>query len=988
MSAILKSDVITLRDRIIAEGEEVRASGSHPFLLSEPEFAYYVESGRVELFTVDVRDGQPAGARSHFVTVVEGQCMWGMDITSYGGGAAFLAAGRLGTMLRRIPVKRLSELSIEHPVETAELVDAWVSELSTKLTADMMPGPLPEATLAPGQTVVLKRGQYARNVKGLVWFRVNAGDLLYISLEELLLAGSGAPFPLAPEAWIDVPSTEEQAEIQTFSTEATVVDGGVWWGLQLFHEALCQCQFINKKLATIDEFVRLRSKADYAVEAEEEAQQDLASVLGKKSKRLKKGGNVAVQDEDEIVFQACRLVGEAMGIDVKRHPEPREHATAEDRVAETAKASRFRTRIIALRDDWWKRDQGPIWARWEANKQPVALIPTGPSSYMLHDPANGTQQKLTASVAGQLSPFAFVFYTPLPDGELGVWDLVKFGARGVSRDLVMILLIGALMGMLGNLVPYATGQIFDSAIPQANRNLLVQFGVALLVAAVTSAAFKITQSIAVIRLQGRMDYSIQAALWDRLLGLPATFFREYSSGDLADRAAGIGKIRDLLAGTGVAAILGVITSVFYVIMLLSYSVKMAMLAFILTLGFVGVTMGFNYAQLRFQRERMKANGKIAGLILQLISGVAKVRTSGAESHAFRVWAKQFADQRRITFSMRRIQNWGTVFNRAYPILATGSIFFALVSIQTASEGKSMTTGQFIGFTAAFGMFLASIQALGDASMSLLGMVPTYERFKPIITTLPETDLSKAYPGKLTGSIELSHVSFRYQEDSPWILNDISLKIEPGEFIAFVGGSGSGKSTMMRLMLGFETPQKGTLYYNGQDLQTLDIREVRQQLGVVLQTSRVLPTDIFRNIVGATNSLTIDDAWRAAESAGLADDIREMPMGMHTYVAEGGGGFSGGQKQRLLIARAVVNRPRILFLDEATSALDNRTQAIVTESMNKLQATRIVIAHRLSTIVNADRICVLESGVLKEVGTYDELMAKNGIFAELARRQIA
>jgi ABC-type bacteriocin/lantibiotic exporter with double-glycine peptidase domain len=280
-----------------------------------------------------------------------------------------------------------------------------------------------------------------------------------------------------------------------------------------------------------------------------------------------------------------------------------------------------------------------------------------------------------------------------------------------------------------------------------------------------------------------------------------------------------------------------------------------------------------------------------------------------------------------------------------------------------------------------------MQSLGDASLNMLRIVPVYERFKPVLVTKPEVDRSKAFPGQLSGGIEISHAKFRYTPEGPWIVNDLSLTIKPGEFVAFVGGSGCGKSTLMRLMLGFEVPSSGSISFDGQDISQLDLRMVRQQMGVVMQKSQLMPTEIYRNIIGV-GSKTIQDAWWAAERAGLAEDIKAMPMGMHTYVSEGGGTLSGGQRQRLMIARAIVNRPKILFLDEATSALDNRSQAIVTESMDKMEATRIVIAHRLSTIINADKICYMDSGKIIEMGNYDELMKLDGLFAALAKRQVA
>ncbi|HEV2063723.1 MAG TPA: NHLP bacteriocin export ABC transporter permease/ATPase subunit, partial [Thermoanaerobaculia bacterium] len=672
-----------------------------------------------------------------------------------------------------------------------------------------------------------------------------------------------------------------------------------------------------------------------------------------------------------------------------RPPESNVERTFEDHLMTVATLSRFRTRQVALRGDWYRHDHGPILGKIEETKEPVALIPAASTAYEWVEAKTGKRSPVDAEFAQRLEPFGYVFYRRFKDGVLTVKDVILFGVRGLKGDFLTLALMGATMGLLASMTPYFTGRLFDTAIPQAERGLLVQFCVALVVGALGSLAFKLTQSIAVLRVQGKMDYSVQSAMWDRLLDLPSTFFRKYSAGDLADRAQGIDAIRHLMAGAGVSAILGALSSVFYVGLMLTYSLPLALLGIGLTLVFIGFTTTANYLQLRYQRDQLTLRGRITGLVLQLISGVGKLRVSGSENHGFRVWAREFSDQRRLAFKAGQIQNAVAVFNSAYPIFASMAIFYTLVAVQTGAAEKgiasSISTGQFIGFSTAFSLFLVSMQALSDASLGLLKAVPIWERLAPILTTPPEIDDSKSSPGQLKGEIEISHVWFRYIEDGPWILQDVSLKIKPGEFVAFVGGSGSGKSTLMRLMLGFEKPEKGGLYYDGQDLSALDARLVRQQLGVVLQDNRVLPADIYRNIVG-TSSRTIDEAWEAAEAAGFADDIREMPMQMHTYVSEGGGGFSGGQKQRLMIARAIVNKPKILFLDEATSALDNKTQATVTQSMNKMSSTRIAIAHRLSTIQDAERICYLQNGVMAEVGNYAELMAKNGLFAELARRQ--
>lgn len=1004
-----------LRAALARDGEAIEASGNRPFLLASPGTAWYVENGKVEVFTVGIDgSGNPIGPRTHFGTIETGELMLGMDFAAWGMSSGFLAVGRMGTRLRRLPTARLQQLARDEELapELAALLDRWIVNLSENLTREISPGPVADVPLGEAGEAIIANQKAARPGKGVVWIEVVEGNLLFVGLEQLIFdqptAGERAGahsmavklgdlieraqrrrslFPLTGHTWVEASNAREvSTRVRCVASAGVLGDAAAWRGLDLFHQVLCQCEFINKKLAVVDEYQRLKSKAEYSDEAREAGYREIASVMEETA-----AAAPAAAPGADPVLAAFSLVGEAMGMQVRDHPEAAKGASFDDRVNAIAKASRCRTRPVMLRDDWWRADHGPALGRWEDGGAPVALLPDGPRRMLAVDPRTGERTPVSEQVAARISPQAVVFYRPFPDGALSVKDLIRFGARGLAGDLWMLLGMGVALGVLGALTPYFTGRLFDSAIPQADRNLLVQFTGALFIAAFAAAAFKLTQSIAVLRIQGRMDYSIQAALWDRLLNLPSTAFREYSSGDLADRAAGVNEIRRLVAGAGIGAVLGSLSSVFYVVLMFKYSLGLALLAIGLTLFYVACTTTFNYLQLRQQRQEMQVSGAITGMVLQFISGVGKLRVAGAENHAFRVWAGLYARQRRLGFAIGKIKNAAQVFSAGFPVVASAAIFYALVQQQekalAAGTSASMTTGDFIAFAAAFGAFLAATQALGDASLDLLRVVPIYERLKPIITTPAELDETRAYPGRLRGEIEVSHASFRYSEDGPWVLDDLSVRIRAGEMVAFVGGSGCGKSTLMRLLLGFESPQKGSVYFDGQDLAALDLREVRQQIGVVLQTSQLLPTDVGRNILGSTG-LGLPDAWEAAALAGLAEDIQALPMGMHTYISEGGGGFSGGQQQKILIARALVRKPRILIFDEATSALDNRSQATVTESMERLQATRIVIAHRLSTIVNADRICYLEGGRIIEEGTFEELMALGGKFHALAKRQMA
>ncbi len=502
-------------------------------------------------------------------------------------------------------------------------------------------------------------------------------------------------------------------------------------------------------------------------------------------------------------------------------------------------------------------------------------------------------------------------------------------------------------------------------------------------AALSGSIFQLTRSIAVLRLGGKADGRVQAAVWDRLLSLPVTFFRRYTVGDLANRSLGVNAIREMLTGNVLTLLLGAVFSVFSFALLFYYSWRLALIATALVLLLSGVTAGLVYLQIRHQRALLDLQGKIASLLFGLINGIAKLRVAGAEARAYARWAERFAEQRRRTLAAQRAANVQAAYNAVYGVL-TSLIIFAVVGYAST---ETMPIGEFLAFSAAFGQFLAATLSLVSAFSSVLTMVPIYERLSPILTTVPEVDESKAEPGDLAGEIEFSHVSFRYQGDGPLILDDVSFRAGPGEFIALVGPSGAGKSTCLRLILGFEKPTSGSIYFDGQDLAGLAVQSVRRQIGVVLQTGRPMAGSIFSNITGSSN-LGIDDAWEAARAAGLEEDIKAMPMGMHTVISEGAETFSGGQKQRILIARAIVNRPRIILFDEATSALDNRTQEIVSRSLERLKATRIVIAHRLSTIQNADRIYVVDGGRVVEEGSYQDLLHRNGPFARLAERQIA
>ncbi|HKV11786.1 MAG TPA: NHLP bacteriocin export ABC transporter permease/ATPase subunit [Thermoanaerobaculia bacterium] len=956
MKAMIRS--VQKREKVWP-ADEIPLAGNAPLLLDEPRQLWVVEEGTVEVFAV-LRGGGP---RTHLATVAAGELLWGPGL---------LAVGHAGTRLRRLPEPTFAAADL------AARLDRWLARLFQNLAPAA--GPKSFEELRPGTEVHLpEAGRVVRPREGVAWARHLAGGSRLFGEERLALR-EGDLVPLPEESWL---VSDGETRIAALGTVDLLGTGDLWRGLDRIHALALDAVALQIEREEQHERERLARKVDLDRAALQGAYARLASVLLPSSQEA-----APLEETADPLLAACRLVGQAQGIAIRARPEWQTGARQGDLLAHICAASRVRSRRVILRDDWWRRDNGPLVAfrfldAEQKVRRPVALLPTSPRSYDLVDPVERTRTPVDAAVAESLAGDAHMFYPPLPERPLTRRDLLRSALADRRSDLLTILWMGAAGGFLSLLVPILTGQVFGNVIPAADRGQLVQITLALVVSALAGAIFQLTRSLAVLRLGGKIDGTLQAAVWDRLLSLPVSFFRRFTVGDLANRSLGINAIREMLTGNVLTLLLAAVFSLFSFALLFYYSARLALVATGLVLLLAAVTLGLTWLQLRHQREILHVQGKIASLLFGLIHGIAKLRVAGAEARAFARWAERFAEQRRRTLAAQRAANVQAAFNAIYGVLASLAIF-AVVGF---SAKETLSLGEFLAFNAAFGQFLAAALSLVSVFSSVLAIVPVYERLTPILETVPEVDESKADPGELSGEIEFSHVSFRYQKDGPLILDDVSFKAGPGEFIALVGPSGAGKSTCLRLILGFDKPTSGSIYFDGQDLASLAVQSVRRQIGVVLQTGRPMAGSLFSNITGSSN-LGIDAAWEAARMAGLEEDIKAMPMGMHTVISEGAETFSGGQKQRILIARAIVNRPRIVLFDEATSALDNRTQEIVSRSLEGLKATRIVIAHRLSTIQNADRIYVVEAGRVVEAGTYGELLRRNGPFARLAERQIA
>ncbi|MFD0052920.1 NHLP bacteriocin export ABC transporter permease/ATPase subunit [Streptomyces sp. NPDC005047] len=715
-------------------------------------------------------------------------------------------------------------------------------------------------------------------------------------------------------------------------------------------------------------------KAGEAVRAQ--ADRTLLASIGKRS-----AGRTTAADAD-ATYAACRLVAGAAGIALA---EPAQNGTESERldpVERVALASRVRTRGVRLEDGWWRDDVGPLIGHRTLSGAPVALL-WRRGGYVAVHPGTGRETPVEKANAEEFEPRAVMFYRPLPERRLSPLRLLRFCLQGTRRDLTGLLLAGLVTVALGALVPVATGKVLGEFVPKAQTGLIVQVCLAVMLSSVVAAAFMLMQNLTILRLEGRIEATLQPAVWDRLLRLPTKFFTERSTGELASAAMGISAIRRMLAGVGPTVAQSVTVGAMNLGLLLWYSVPMALAAIGMLVVVAGVFLALGLWQVRWQRRLVKLTNKLNNQAFQTLRGLPKLRVAAAENYAYAAWAERFAHSRELQQRAGRIKNLNAVLGAVYLPLCTLLMFMLLAG---PARG-SMSAAEFLTFNASVTMLLTSVTQLTGSFVSAVAALPLFEEIRPVLDAAPEVRTASTRPGPLSGGIEARRLSFRYTDDGPLVLDDVSFEVRPGEFVAVVGPSGCGKSTLLRLLIGFDRPLSGSVLYDGQDLAALDQSAVRRQCGVVLQHAQPFTGSILDVICG-TEPYTPEEAMAAAGMAGLAEDIKRMPMGLHTIVS-GSGAVSGGQRQRLMIAQALIRRPRILFFDEATSALDNETQRTVIESTKALNATRIVIAHRLSTVLDADRVIVMEDGKVAQQGPPAQLLADTGgRLHELVRRQLA
>jgi NHLM bacteriocin system ABC transporter ATP-binding protein len=666
-----------------------------------------------------------------------------------------------------------------------------------------------------------------------------------------------------------------------------------------------------------------------------------------------------------------------------------------DAVEEIAEDNRLQYRAVELTDNWWGADLGPLLATFGPKSAPCALIRSG-GRYLLY--AGGPPRTVDGPVAEEIGSIAYSFYLPFPSGPLTAWKILRFGLQGGRGDVTAIAATLLITGLFSLVTPLAIGWLMDPIVPDAELEQVVVIAGALFLLAIGMTATFLVESLATLRLEARADNRVQAAVWIRLLNLRVPFFRDYTAGDLANRADGVNAIRKLISQSFTTFASGAMLMIFSLGLMIYYEWRVTLLVAIVSALFGGLAYLVGRRVLHYNFQNLDLSGKLQGTVLQLLGSIAKLRVAGAEREAFLQWLQTYRLSVAFGLRQRILSNRLYVARASFGPLITvvvlivlgahsGDLFaFFRSSVEPHAYTPLMSIADFVSYTVALGQFVGAVMSLTRASLFVVMMQPYFHRVEPILQAPLEPTGEGGRIPSLKGEIELRDVRFRYSRDAPLVLQGLSMRFPAGKFVAIVGPSGAGKSSMVRLLLGFDTPESGDIYVDGTDIRLLDLQNLRRQYGVVLQNGRMLAGSIYDN-VSAGLPITPEAAMEALRIAALDEVVEALPMGLHTNMADGGASFSGGQRQRLLIARAVIRRPRVLIMDEATSALDNVTQRRVVENLRALECTQVVIAQRLSTVISADLIYVIDDGRVVESGSYLELLEKGAIFKRLAERQL-
>ncbi len=960
-------------------GASVPCAGNLPVKLDDPDSVWFIDQGAVNLFLVELKDGVEQAAPQHLLRRESGWLLPGMAPDQREGDEdntlSIVAKGLPGTILKRLPASLLSRV---HPAELAEQTDTWLIAITETLSRFANPLPRPTALAEPGRAQALAPCTLSVR-RGVVWVsKPPRGASLFMGIvDPAELAEASGPheavIPLTRTSWL---ALFDEATLTGISTESLAEQGMLLPALASFHAVAFSLERLNRRLVVVDDVNLERARTASRRTAEKAARQRLFNIYD-----LPVDRDAGV--EDTALAEALQLIGRHEGIDFKI-PARSGPSNTPVGLVDILDASGIRARRVRFKAEgsWWRGDSNAMLAFRAEDGRPVVLLPGRFGRYREIDPVSKRSLRVTADRAGELAEEAWMFYRPLPPEGVKLADLMEIALRGSAADLARLVIAGLPYGLIKLLPALALGFVANEISAGGSAGAIYAVAVAVAAFGLLGALLHLFQSTAMMRLEGRSASRVEAAFWDRLMRLPPSILHRHPAGDLAMSGMTFQNLRDGLRGVVANSFLSIIflLPVFGVIFFYDATLGLITLVFSLASLLVAVALGLR--QISPYGRMISAARRVAGRLFQLVGGISKLRMDNAEGSAYAIWARDYREQKRAEIELGALEGHSRAFGAALPFLAGGVLLFAV-----AGE-RNIPVGDFLVVYTVFIVFQSAIARLGESFGAIAAMRPAFEQMRPLLSAVPETVTEGEPVEYLGGEILFDRISFRYDPDGPLILDDVTIHARPGEFVAIAGESGAGKSTLFRLALGIDWPTAGAVYYDGRDLRHLNLKQVRRKIGAVPQSVGLHPQDLWDNLVSHHDEMATEEVWDAARTAEVEAQIKDMPMGMMTMVGASGSVLSGGESQRITIARSIIGSPRIMLFDEATNWLDNESQAKVMQNLAALTSTRLVIAHRLSTLEQADRIYVLQAGKVVQSGSFDELKEVDGVFKELIKRQIA
>lgn len=973
---------LSLSDIAEHSGVSVPCAGNFPVSLHDNKSIWFVQEGFVDLFMIESREGVDRAAPQHLMRLGEGSLIPYVEDDTHededGDGTTSLSL-----VCKGLPSSHLKQLSAEsvaqvNSEEIAQQVDSWIAQVTDALTRFVTRPPRPTAFADPDTRESMHPCTLSVR-RGVVWVSTpSQGSSLFMDMvdqTELALHSHEPIVPLTRASWLSI---LDDSTIVSRSTETLVREGALFSALASFHGATFHMERLNRRLAVVDEANLERERTTSRRFAERNARARLLDLYEQSVELEKPVEHTALAD-------ALEVVGRHKGIKFNTSAK----SLAPDSSLELSNvldASGVRARKVHLdvANRWWRKDSTALLGFHRENDRPVALIPTILGFYRQFDPVSQKRVRLTRERALKLKDEAWMFYQPLPSRPVGPSDLLKTALHASGTDVLKLLLTGLLGGIVRLLPALALGLVATHLVAKGSHEALYAVAIALTMIGALAALLQVMQSNSFMRFEGRAASRLEAAFWDRLMRLPSDILHRQPSGDLAMSGMTFQNLRDGVQGVIANSLLAILflLPAFGVVFFYNATLGLCVLGFSLVALLTTIIMGRR--QISPRSKMIRAIRQVAGLLFEIIGGISKLRVESAEGSAFAMWAQEYREQKQAEMELGTLEAHARAFGVALPFVAAGLFILAVMTL----GDRTLPVGDFLIIYTVFIVFQSAIARFGESFGTIVAILPAFDQMSPLLRVTPEDETSGEPVESLRGDILFDRISFRYDSDGPLILNDVSILARPGEFIAIAGESGAGKSTLFRLALGLDRPTAGAVYYDGRDLRHLNLKQVRRLIGAVPQSVQLHPQDLWDNIVAHREEPTVEEVWQTARAASIEQEIRAMPMGMLTMVGTGGSVISGGEGQRISIARSLLGSPRVMLLDEATNWLDNESQAEVMQNLALLTSTRIVIAHRLSTLKQADRIYVMKAGKIVQSGSFEELMDFGGEFRELVKRQIA